>query len=145
MLPKINGLYDIQPPGAAELSNTEWGLIILVIAIFLSLFFYLVWKKFYSKRNRIKREIIKLQRSFLLTSSSSHKTVYLICDFLRYGLGLSRLTRNTPLPGKINAQQSRWTDFTTKLDQHRYQKSSVSTEDLDYLFSESLFWLRTWP
>ena len=145
LLPKIDGIYDIQPPLAAELSNTEWFLIFFIISILFGMFFYFLWKIIYSKRNRIKRKIIQLQKSSSVNTTTPHDTVYLLSDYIRQGIGLTCLTQQTALPDQINSQQTRWSDFTKKLDQLRYQKEYTSDKELNTLFTESLYWLRNWP
>ena len=142
---KIDGLYDIQPPAAAALSNAEWFMIFFVSALLSGLVLYLLLRKIYSRKNRIKREILRLQKFSSINNTNPHDTIYLLSDFLRRGLGLTCLTKQTRLPDKIASQQVRWSDFTSKLDQLRYKKNNATAKELDHLFSESLFWLRYWP
>ena len=144
-LPKIEGIYDIQPPLPASLNNIELFIIIFVASVLTVLLFYISRKIFNSKRNRLKRKIRQLQISYSEKSIDAHDTVYLLSDFLRQGIGISHLSSQVVLPGKIRKYQARWTKFNNNLSLLRYQKNDTTNPELNTIFMESLFWLRIWP
>jgi hypothetical protein len=141
----IDGIYDIQPPISPALSGLEINLIILIFILILSVLFYAVWNHYYSTKGRAKRNIKKLHVKYSTNKITPHDAVYQLSLFLRQGLKLNHIGKNTLLPKKLDASKSEWDIFKNNISNLRYKKNIKSYSDISTLFDNSLFWLKMWP
>ena len=141
----IDGIYDIQPPISPALSGLEITLITLIFILILSALFYAVWNHYYSTKGRAKRNIKKLNEKYLTNKIDAHDAVYQLSFFLRQGLKLNHIGKNTRLPKKMSASKSEWNTFKNNISNLRYKKNIKSHSDINRLFDNSLFWLKLWP
>ena len=142
ILEKVDGLYDIQPLIPPSFSAVEIFLIVLIFLIFTA---YIIWRIFYSRKGRAKREIKKLQHLYQDKKINAHDTAYQLCLYLQDGLNLKQLKIDTAIPAKIINYKNKWSDFTQKISKLRYEKNDHDKSELDKVFIDSLFWLKVWP
>lgn len=142
-LEKLDGIFDIQPPLAPELSSLEISLILITIIITLSVVLYFAWHLFYSNKGQNKRNIKKLEKKYNDNSISEHEAVYQLCTYLKNGLKLNHIGIQTKLPANKNLNSEQWESFTNTLSDIRYNNNSKP--NLNQIFKESLHWLRVWP
>lgn len=144
-LQKIEGIYDIQPILKPEHSSLETTLLFFIIIMLMIFFLYIPWTLFFSKKAIAKRKIQALKIQHQNKKITTHDTVYELCLVLRNGLNLKNINTKTTLPPQLASNKAQWNNFIEKTDLLRYKKESDSKYNIDSLFDESLFWLKTWP
>lgn len=142
---KVEQLLDIASPAAPPLPAYQDYLIAIAIMIAGLLALGLFIRRYYSRRQRARRDLVRLIRLVGRTADrvDSRYLAYRIAEILRGGLGLTRLTASSELPESLYAERRRWLSFISALDQARYALP-VETRDR-MLVREADFWLRKWP
>ena len=141
-LPKIDGIYDIQPMIEPALSAFELTVLFIFLLSFVAVNTYLVWMLVFSRKAKSRREIAKLQKRYIHNNISQHDAIYELCRILRKGLKQKQLYTKTPPPINIKGNEQRWYTFIDKLSDFRYQSSKDTSIDISPLFKESLFWFK---
>jgi hypothetical protein len=104
-----------------------------------------IWKLFYSSKAKAKRKINKLHIEYSEKNINAHDTIYQLCFILSKGLKLYHLREDTCLPIKSAENKKEWASFTKRISILRYKNNTTSPSDINKLFIESLYWLRSWP
>lgn len=141
----IDGIYDIQPLANPAISSLELTLIILFSLLAISSLLYYFWLLFYSCKGVAKRKIKKLYSEYLQNKTNEHDTVFQLCSFLRKGLKINTIGKNSYLPARLKSYKSEWEIFTKNLSNLRYANNEISHADINTLFKDSLHWLKLWP
>lgn len=141
-LPKIDGIYDIQPIIEPALSAFELTVLFIFLLSFVAVNTYLVWMLVFSRKAKSRREIAKLQKRYTDNTISPHDAIYELCRILRKGLKQKQLYTKTPPPKNIKGNEQRWNKFIDELSGFRYQNSINTSIDISPLFKESLFWFK---
>ena len=141
----IDGIYDIQPPISPAMNSLEITLITLTFIIILSMLLYAVWNYYYSTKGRAKRNIKKLHSKYTKKLITPHDAVYQLSYFLKQGLKLNHIGKNTPLPKKLVTRKYEWIKFINNISNLRYKKNINSESEISTLFTNSLIWLKLWP
>ena len=141
----IDGIYDIQPLIKPALSLLEITLLSLLLVLLISLALYSTWKVLYSKKSIAKRNIIALRKKYAENRISSHDAIYQLCFITKQGLKLKNLNNDTPLPNKLISKNQQWQNFINDISFLRYKNITKSHNDINKIFSDSLFWLKVWP
>ena len=141
-LPKIDGIYDIQPIIEPALSAFELTVLFIFLLSFVAVNTYLVWMLVFSRKAKSRREIAKLQKRYIHNNINPHDAIYELCRIIRNGLKQKQLYTKTPPPKNIKGNEQRWYTFIDELSDFRYQNTVDSAIDISPLFKESLFWFK---
>lgn len=144
-LPKVEGIYDIQPLAEPALSFFETALIISGTLIIIGLCLFLIWKYFFSLKAASQRKLIKLRSNYSENNLSAHDAIYQLCQILTQGLKLNYLGEDTLLPEKLISKQEEWSLFIKEISAQRYAKTNNAKYDINNLVNQSLYWLKRWP
>lgn len=144
-LEKIDGIFDIHPPVEPSLSFLENSLILSGATVFTGFSLYLLWRLLYSSKGINQRKIKKLQKLYSDNNKSSHETIYQLCAFLRQGLKVNHIGKETELPEKLEPYKRQWKEFTNRISYLRYKNSNPPVEEVNKALNDSLFWLKVWP
>lgn len=141
----INGIYDIISPTEPVLSLYDYTIIVILIAVFSAIMIYASSRFININKIRISRKILHIKIARKNNLISSRDAAYQLCSLMHDGLKIQKISPNETLPENIALLQSRWNIFAEILYRLRYQKTDAQPVDENYLFDESLFWLRIWP
>jgi len=144
-LPKIEGIYDIQPLPEPALSFFETVIIVVGSLSIVCLSIFLIWKYFFSIKAVSKRRLIKLRLNYSENRLSEHDAIYLLCQIMTQGLKLNYLGEDTLLPEKLTPKKEKWSLFIKEISVLRYAKVNSAKNDIKSLINESLYWLKHWP
>ena len=144
-LPKIEGIYDIQPLAEPALSFFETALIVSGLLIVVGLCLFFIWKKFFSHKAVSQRKLIKLRLNYSAKKLSAHDAIYQLSQIMTQGLKLHYLGEDTLLPAKLISKKEKWILFTKEISELRYAKTNNKKYDINDLVNQSLYWLKHWP
>lgn len=141
----IDGIYDIQPPVTSVQNDMDILLQVFITAILLAGIVFSIWKKYYSKKNNLKRKIKLLHTEFLQNRMTSHDLVFQLASLLQNGLQIKYINIHSELPEQVSEYKSEWESFSTMLSDFRYQDIKSNPVQVAELIQQSLFWIRIWP
>ena len=144
-IPKIDGIYDIQPPVEPALNLIEISLLSLLLVLLIIFSLYLTWKLFFSKKAIAKRKLKKLYIHYNTNNITQHDVIYQLCHITKQGLGLNKLNQDITPPIKISYKNQEWQTFIKEVSILRYSKYTPSKADINKLYLDCLFWLKAWP
>lgn len=139
------GLLDIDVPPPPAASGTDMLLWIVVVALILLVAWFAWRRRQRAPRVQARRRLDALRTAHDAQTLTARAAAFRLAVVLRQGLGLGRLSVQTPVPASIATLDERWRAFLTALDAARYAPRPCSDTDLQRLFAEAGFWLRHWP
>lgn len=141
----VDGIYDILPLSEPAFSLFEITILSLSITITISLIIYILWRTLFSKKVISTRKIKSLHLRYKQNKINDHDAVYELCDITRQGLNLNYLNKEISLPIKLASKKTAWHSFVDQSFKLRYASKSNTSNDLNNLFLDCVFWLKVWP
>lgn len=147
--PSLSGILDIAPPVAPATLGLQqgltFGLLFFLGLGILLLAGYLLWRYRLSQRGKARHQLTRLLKCHHRQQISTHSAAFRLAAILRDGLCLAHVSNAVSLPASLQPRQARWREFIERLAVARYAPGEIDADQLAWLFSESQFWLRTWP
>jgi len=149
----LEGILDIEPPimpllYALELNAPSIIFITLLIISALFATIFLLRHRYFSIRGKAHRRLKTLQNHFSVQSKQqldTHHAIFELSHVLRDGLNLKQLSKLTHLPDRLKSNKTSWEEFITQLSIARYSPTDLTPEQVDALFENARFWLKSWP
>jgi len=140
----LTRLADIEPP-LPPADHTGLVILLGLLAVGLAMLGVGCWRRYYSPRGRALRKLAQQKAILASANVDCRQLAYQLATLLRLGLGLPRLPAELPPHGRLAALQARWQDFVSRLDRLRYATADNDNQaELERLFAEARFWLKTW-